>query len=131
MMTKAEATPILSAAWLRLHRASCDQVVLFEREWPNGIPLDAPREILEAHAHRAVDLGLNIDWLACQILTRRVLAKYHKDQAHAATRYGKARSAALFKFETTMTTAWVKCQKARGAALIDGILKANQKKGGA
>jgi len=70
---------------LLIEKEACaDQVETFAREWPDGV------EVYEAACLRAVRLGLDLDWAARRLLSKRARAKYVKAIAQARKEYKKA-----------------------------------------
>jgi len=55
---------------LKEENACEDQVILFEKEWPDGV------EVTVEAILRAIELGLDIDWFADNFLSTPILEAY-------------------------------------------------------
>ena len=77
----------ITAKMLRDAGACNDQVVLFEREWPNGA------RVTLTNCRRAIELGLNLDWAACRFLPAPGRAVYEQAVAPAWAAYEQAKAA--------------------------------------
>ena len=75
---------LLTASFLSKHKACSKQVEIFRKEWPNGATLTLK------NALRAVELGLNLDWVAENLLPPKADAAYDKAWAKASAAYDKA-----------------------------------------
>ena len=58
----------ITLAWLREHHACADQVAIFEQEWGKQA------ELTRSNLERAIELHLDLEWLAPRILTAPALA---------------------------------------------------------
>ena len=83
-------------------QACTEQVNLFATEWPEGC------EVSEQNALRAIELGLDIDWLAKNVLTGDKLAEYEKVCAPAWAEYKKVRDQALAEYYKVCAMAFVR-----------------------
>lgn len=86
----------------RLAGACQEQLALVRKEWPDGIPLT------EASALRAVEVGLDLDWLAWRLLTPEALVKYEM-----------AKVAPWADYKRVTTAAWADFERAKVAALAE------------
>jgi hypothetical protein len=76
---------------LRAWHACENQVQVFEAEWPQGAALTL------RNARRAAVLGLDLNWLARQVLTPSAWAAYKAACAPAWAAYKAACARALFR----------------------------------
>ena len=83
----------LTAAMLREHHACEEQVVIFAAEWPAGC------EITEATLFRALELGLDIDWFACEFLPAPLLAEYRRQEVPLLAEYKRKIASLLAEYE--------------------------------
>ena len=99
----------LSARTLRKLGATCDQVDIFEHEWPHGA------RVTLKNCRRAAELELDLDWLAVRWLPAPALAAYKKatatpraalEEATPWVVYNKAVTAALAVFDKTRAQAF-------------------------
>jgi hypothetical protein len=67
----------ITATKLRKLKACEEQVARFEREWPQGA------NVTVQHCNRAVEIGLDLDWLAEHMLTATAWAAYKQAKAPA------------------------------------------------
>ena len=65
---------VVTLKWLRRHEACEDQVAIFTKEWGEKA------ELTEANLLRAVELHLNIDWLAGHFLTEPLRAELQRQR---------------------------------------------------
>ena len=93
----------VTVAWLRKHDACKEQVDTFKAEWPKGT-LPTEKALL-----RAVELGLDIDWLAGHYLTVPALAEYE--------RVRRVRAQAWAEYERVTAQALAEYQRVRAQAL--------------
>ena len=82
----------LTAAMLREHHACEEQVVIFAAEWPAGC------EITEATLFRALELGLDIDWFACEFLPAPLLAEYRRQEVPLLAEYKRKIASLLAEY---------------------------------
>ena len=90
----------ITAAMLRKHGACKYQVKIFCKEWPNGAVVN------EKNALRAVELELDVGWLATNLLSGAAWVSYRK-----------ARDAAWAKHRKAEVAAWAKRRAAGDAAM--------------
>jgi len=90
----------VTAAMLRAWHACESQVRVFEAEWPQGAALTL------RNARRAAVLGLDLNWLARQVLTPSALAAYEA-----------VRAPALAAYEAACAPAWAAYEAVRAPAL--------------
>ena len=74
----------ITRAWLEERRACPDQVAVFAREWPKGAELN------EANIRRALELHLDLSWLAERVLTAEPSRLYCEATAEADRLYCEA-----------------------------------------
>ena len=96
----------VTAAMLRAWHACESQVRVFEAEWPQGAALTL------RNARRAAVLGLDLNWLARQVLTPSALAA----RASALATYCVARAPAWAAYEAV-------CARALFRAIEKGSLR--------
>jgi hypothetical protein len=107
----------ITAKMLQKQGACQEQVDLFRKEWPQGAVVN------KKNALRAVELGLDIRWVAVKFLkapawaeykkvTAAAWAEYEKVTAPALAEYNKVTAAALAKYEKACALAFVKLAKA-------------------
>ena len=128
---------IITAAWLTEREACRDQVETFEAEWPGGAELN------ETNIRRALELHLDLDWLARKVLrgqARReyggaldlALAEYKRATAPAWAEYQRVIAQALAEYERATAPAWAEykraiapaqaeCKRAVAQALISAL----------
>ena len=96
----------------QLHRlqACTEQVNLFTTEWPDGC------EVNQANALRAIELGLDIDFLARKVLTDDNLAEYNKVRDQAQAKYDKACDQAWAEYKKVRDQAQAEYNKVRDQA---------------
>lgn len=68
---------LITRRWLTRRRACPEQVAIVEAEWADGAELTA------ANIRRAVELRLDLDWLAPRVLTALALRAYDEATALA------------------------------------------------
>jgi hypothetical protein len=78
----------ITAEMLREKGARCDQVGIFEEEWPDGA------EVTLEHCLRAAELSLDFGWAARQLLPPSARAEYEKASAPAWDECRKASASA-------------------------------------
>ena len=83
-------------------QACTEQVNLFATEWPSGC------EVSEQNALRAIELGLDVDWLAKNVLTGDKLAEYDKVRDQAQAEYYKAYTSARAEYNKACAMAFVR-----------------------
>jgi hypothetical protein len=76
-----------------LRDACAKQLGLVKAEWPGGIPLT------QEAVKRAVELELDIDWLASNLLRPVTYAEYAQVREKADAEYEKAEQSAYAKYE--------------------------------
>jgi len=86
----------------QLGGASCDEVQTFSREWPDGT------DVTPESVARAVNLKLDIDWLARHVLKDKALAEYER-----------VTDAALDEYDRVADVAWAECQRVAAAAFLE------------
>jgi len=82
----------VTAEMLRDKNACKGQVLIFEKEWPNGT------RITKSACLRAVELKLDINWFAYWFLKDKSLEAYQKAREPAWTKYEKACEPAWTKY---------------------------------
>ena len=91
--------------------ATCEQVQTFAREWPDGA------EVTPESVARAVELKLDIDWLACRVLKGKALAEYKRVRASALAEYERVRASALAAYKRATAAAFLEAaEAAKGAS---------------
>ena len=103
-------TYLLTAEMLRSKFACEKQVMIFESEWPNGMPLD------ESVVPRIVDLKLSIDWFAGRFLKPAALDEYNRVTAPARSEYRRVEDAAWDEYKRVEATAWAEYDSAKDTA---------------
>ena len=98
---------------LKAWEACPDQVDTFASEWPRGA------EVTRENVDRAVELGLNVEWLAERVLDGNALAEYERVTAAALAEYDRARDAALAKYDRAAAPAIAEYERVRDAALAE------------
>ena len=73
--------PVITAETLTALKACTDQVAIFVAEWPDGA------EVNEANVLRAVELHLDLDWLASAIFPAPIYAEYKRQRAPIDAEY--------------------------------------------
>ena len=95
----------ITAAMLRKHGACEYQVKIFCKEWPNGAVVN------EKNALRAVELELDVGWLATNLLSVAVWASYRKARDAASAAYRKAADVAETQYQKAVALAFVDAVK--------------------
>ena len=91
--------------------ATCEQVQTFAREWPDGA------EVTPESVARAVELKLDIDWLACRVLKGKALAEYERVADAALDEYERVTAPALDEYERVRAAAFLEAvEAAKGAS---------------
>ena len=103
----------VTVAWLRKHDACKEQVDTFKAEWPKGT-LPTEKALL-----RAVELGLDIDWLAGHYLTAPALAEYERVTAQAWAEYERVTAPALAEYQRVRAPALAEYQRVTAPALAE------------
>ena len=117
---------IITAAWLTQRGACRDQVYTFEAEWPGGAELN------ETNIRRALELHLDLDWLARKVLTGQARREYHKAItlaweksqraiAPAWAEYERATAPALAEYKRAVAPAQAEYERAVALALISAL----------
>ena len=83
----------VTAKQLRAKDACPDQVLIFEKEWPNGVEIS--QEVLQ----RAVEVHLDLDWFAFTFLPAPAREAYKKAIAPAWAAYIKATATAWAAYD--------------------------------
>ena len=97
---------------LKVLRAACaSQRSIVRREWPLGVPLTP------LTAQRAVELGLDLEWIADHLLDAPAWADYTRVTAKAWANYDRATAKALAKYTRVRAKAWAKYDRATAKAL--------------
>jgi len=95
-------------------RGACSvQLKIFIKEWPNGA------EITLKNCHRAVTLGLDLNWLSRKVFQPLALAEYEKARAPALAEHQKVTAPAWAEYYKAMALAWAEYEKARAPALAE------------
>ena len=105
-------TYLLTAEMLRSKTACEKQVMIFESEWPNGMPLD------ESVAPRIVDLKLSVNWFAENFLKPAAWDEYNRVEAAAWDEYKCAKATAWDEYKRVMAPVWTKYERAKATAAI-------------
>ena len=95
----------LTSAMLRSKNACASQVALFEREWPNGMPLD------ESVVPKIVEMGLDVDWFACKFLTDSAWAEYERVRDSALAEYKRVTAPAWAEYKRVEVPAWAEYRR--------------------
>ena len=96
--------------WLEDQEGCKDEVKIFALEWPNGA------ELTPENLARAVDLDLNISWLARKMLKDRAWYGYCKDIAPAWNAHDKAIAPARADYRKAIAHAMDEFNKATAPA---------------
>ena len=89
-MIRAYRKMLLTVRHLRLMSACPEQVDIFAAEWPDGVKLTRKALL------RAVELRLDLQWFAIEMLDAPALAVYYKACDEARAVYDKACAEALW-----------------------------------
>ena len=106
----------ITASWLRNNGACRRQVKVFEAEWPQGF------EVNETNFHRAIYLGLDVQWLTQYLLKEdweqykarldkiweEYWEEYEAEQGKTKERLKVDRAKAKERFEVDRARAWLK-----------------------
>ena len=95
--------------------ATCEQVQTFAREWPDGA------EVTPESVARAVELKLDIDWLACRVLKGKALAEYERVADAALDEYERVTAPALDEYERVRAAALDEYERVRAAAFLEAV----------
>jgi hypothetical protein len=102
----------ITAGLLRQHDACDDQVATFEREWPDGcVPT-------LAICHRALALGLDLDWAARKLLPATAAKAYDQATATAWNAYAEAMAPARKAYNEAIAPAAKAYEEARAPAFV-------------
>jgi hypothetical protein len=105
----------ITVTWLRRRSACEDQISIFKGEWPQGAILS--RENLL----RAAELGLDLDWLAQEILNAPLWEAYEKAYAPLREAYEKAYAPLWEAYEKAYALLREAYEKAYAPLLADAI----------
>lgn len=94
----------ISADWLRGLGACSEAVAIFRKRWPKGAPVK-PETVI-----RAVNLGLDMNWLALRILTDITFRQYREAEKPALRAYYDA------MFTATAFSSWKAYREAKAPA---------------
>ena len=108
------ATNRITAAMLVEKGACHEQVVRFRAEWPDGAAVTI------RNARKAVALGLDLDWLANEMLTAPALEAYEKATAPAREACEKATAPAWEAYEKATVPALVRAFRLETKSLPKG-----------
>ena len=125
----------ITAAMLEKHGAREEEVKVFRREWPKGAVVN------KKNALRAVELELDVGWLATNLLSVAVWALYRKARDAASAAYRKAVDAAWSQYQKAeaggaalaacrkaQEAAWAEHYKAVALAFVDAVKKMENKR---
>ena len=104
-------THLITAEMLRSKNACEKQVMMFESEWPNGMPLD------ESVVPRIVDLKLSIDWFAVHFLKPAARDEYNRVTAPARSEYKRVEDAAWAEYKRVEDAARSEYKRVEDTAL--------------
>jgi len=102
----------LTADMLRSKNACEKQVMMFESEWPNGMPLD------ESVVPRIVDLKLSVNWFAENFLKPAAWDEYKRAKDTAWYEYYRVIATTLAEYERAKAAAWNEYERAKATAAI-------------
>ena len=101
---------LITVEMLKAKDACENQVRIFAKEWPEGVRVT--KQALE----RAVELGLDIDWAAQNLLPAPAWAAYAQAIAPAWAAYGQEKATAWAAYAQARATAWAAYDQARATA---------------
>ena len=96
-----------------LRKACKEQRAIAQKEWPDGIPLT------EATAAKVVELDLDMDWIAANILTDGARAEYKRVSGAALAEYRRVSGAAHAEYQRVSGPAYAEYERVRGPALAE------------
>ena len=109
---------------LKVLRAACAaQLLIVRREWPQGVPLTP------LTAQRAVELGLDLEWIADHLLDAPAWADYTRITAKAKAEYDRVTAKALAKYTRVAAKAKADYARVAAPALLDGVIQTLKRKG--
>lgn len=91
--------------WLEEHQACASAIDTFDKRWPEGVEL-SPEALQEA-----LELGLNLRWLAFFILSETTLAKYNKQMSLLVAEYDKQIVLLWTKYSKRTALLWAEYSK--------------------
>ena len=94
-----------------LSDACASQLLIVRREWPQGVPLTP------LTAQRAVELGLDLEWIADHLLDAPAWADYTRITAKAKAEYERATAPAWADYTRVTAKAWANYDRATAKAL--------------
>ena len=96
----------------KLSRACRSQLDKVTHEWPDGIPLN------EQTAERAVELKLDIDWAAAELLPSKVFVEYRNQLCKSASERDRKVQKEILEYQDTKALAMTEYQKIKKEMLI-------------
>jgi len=90
----------ITKEWLEQRGACIEQVETFAAEWPDGTEIDA------ASLQRIIQLNLDIDWLASEILPAPAFKAYEAARATSLRAYVEATAPAFKAYEAARAPTW-------------------------
>ena len=82
---------VITHEWLKRHDACDKHLSLFDQEWPDGA------EVSEANLRRAIEIGLDMEWLLRLLLPPSVYADYEAKRAPLYADYEAKRNALVIE----------------------------------
>ena len=109
---------------LKVLRAACAaQRSIVRREWPQGVPLTP------LTAQRAVELGLDLEWIADHLLDDPAWADFKRVSAKAKADYDRATAPAWENYTRVSAKAKADYERVAAPALLDGVIQTLKRKG--
>lgn len=99
----------IDSKWLVEHEACAEDLALFEEEWPEG------GAVTKESLTRALELGLDLEWLARRILPELLNAEYRANTSLLLEDYRIPRTSLFFEYETERAPLVVAYSAARAA----------------
>ena len=103
----------ITVRWLKARGACKDQLELFGRVFGQSA------ELTRTNAIRAAEAGLDLDWLAGQLLDAPLRAEYKRVTAAARAEYERVTAAAWAEYERVTAAAWAEYKRVTAAALAE------------
>ena len=106
-----------------LSDACASQLLIVRREWPLGVPLTP------LTAQRAVELGLDLEWIVGHLLDDLAWAEFERVRAKAKADYERVTAPAWADYTRVTVKAWAKYRRATAPALLDGVIQTLKRRG--
>lgn len=110
----------LTAAMFRSYHACEEQVVIFAEEWPEGCEVSVETLL------RAIELNLDIDWLACEFLEAPLREEYRRQVTLFWAEYKRQRDPFLAEYKRKRAPLWAEFER-KVALLLSSLIAQSEK----